>query len=112
MKYIYDLKELDKLGPAHLPAAQFAALIAIAERLEGLAEAQKPRFVEFATASGGNAFVNPSCVCDVVEFNESYLNDNPRFLGSVLLTTTGTAESVYAIKGTLPEVLAKLRGDK
>lgn len=116
---IYDLVELTNeftqaIDQADAVRTSGRALLAIAERLDALREVQKPRFVEFETGSNGLAFINPQYVIDVAEFNENWLKNHKDHVGCVAVTTTAidTDEAAYSVKGTLAEVMAKLRGDE
>ena len=104
---IYDLSALFRTIPeAGLPNSvqrhQSACLLAIAERLEALVEAQKPRWVEFEGGlEGGTVVINANACCgvDSHEKGDGYWE---------IETTSG---SYYIVKCTLAEVMAKLRGE-
>lgn len=115
---IYDLKELREQLKSVMPqyvgndekmktlveCFGFDALLAIAERLEALVEVKKPGLVELETASGSLCYINPQFVSDVCIINANYTN-----AGMVLVSTN--TDSQFTVKGTLAEVMAKLRGE-
>lgn len=110
---IYDLKKLNdesydvrEFGnPASdVDILQIRALLAIAERLEALVEAQKPRWVEFTNYYKElPVTVNPNRVVLVGNSNDD---------DSIYITFDGDEGGYVRVKGTLAEVMDKLRGDK
>lgn len=103
MKYEYDLKKLiadnehTDVESAYREMLNTQALLAIAERLEALVEAQKPRWVEFGEATGdGIVIIDANCITGIDDFG-----------GYVAIDTSN---ATYDVKGTLAEVMAKIRG--
>lgn len=109
---IYDLKELnDDMGNDEYSVAklQVHALLAIAERLEALVEAQKPRLVYLEPYEEGEGIiVNPAFVIDVCWRKW----DGGACAGIVTASMNHERDEHIRVKGTLVEVLARLRGDK
>lgn len=101
---IYDLKVLSKLAEhiqAHVSDREgFMAMtnLAIAERLEELVEAQKPRWVYLYDLDNDPVIVDIS-VPIAVRVRKTG--------GEILVVVNG-----YTVKGTLAEVMDKLRGEK
>lgn len=97
----YDVREFG--NPASdVDILQIRSLLAIAERIEALVEAQKPTLVELETVSGNLCYINPQFISDVCIINANYTN-----AGMVLVSTS--TDSQITVKGTLAEVVAKLR---
>lgn len=104
---IYDLKELKdrnlRATEYGSPTSDFAVirseiLLAIAERLEALVEAQKPRWVYLYDLDNDPVIVDISAPIAVRVRKTG---------GEILVVVNG-----YTVKGTLAEVMDKLRGDK
>lgn len=106
---IYDLSELAKefdeaIDQADAVRTSGRALLAIAERLEALVEAQKPRWVEFETKHGSLEQCNLAHIVRITNFN---CND-----GEIkLISSDMKSDEVLIVKGTLAEVMAKLKGE-
>ena len=110
---IYDLSALFRTIPeAGLPNSvqrhQAACLLAIAERLEALVDASKPRWVEFEwfskTPIGGKFVIDAN---QVEGLSEIYSNGVFSHCEISL-----KSDGAHYVKGTLAEVIAKLRGDQ
>lgn len=112
---IYNLKELAKefneaIDQADAVRTSGRALLAIAERLEALVEAQKPRWVEFEW------FTESSTSEGRFAINANDINGVSEVLSGGVITHCEifmkTDDILHYVKGTLAEVLAKLRGGK
>lgn len=111
---IYDLKELNQdvnliheygNPPSDVDKAKIRAMLAIAERLEALVEAQKPRWVEFEGLDGQSLYVDANAVVGVSNCNG--LDDS---VGTDIFVRDGSGDG-FGVKATPPEVLSKLRGE-
>ena len=109
---IYDLKELAKefdeaIDQADAVRTSGRAVLAIAERLEALVEASKPRWVEFEwfskTPIGGKFVIDANQVEGLSEVYSAGVFSHCE----ISLKSDGA----HYVKGTLAEVMAKLRGE-
>lgn len=97
-------KQLARTAGSPIEAVKAEALLAIAERLEALVEARKPRWVEFTNYYKElPVTVNPNRVVLVGNSNDD---------DSIYITFDGDEGGYVRVKGTLAEVMDKLRGDK